>query len=141
MVPKLLWLSAVALMMAPPPSSAEVVKCTTRSGLPLYQNFPCEFDSLGTVPSQFAAAKPTARFQSSIQAAARSVPAASTVTSRTRGVGPTIGMTADEVRTLWGEPEEVVQDEPRSGGAETWQYADGRVVLINQKQRVMSVQP
>jgi hypothetical protein len=139
MVPILLWLSAVALVVAAP-SSAEVFKCTTRNGLPLYQNFPCEFDSLGTLPSQAASAKPPARPQS-IQAAAWNAPAASAITSRTRSAGPTIGMTADEVRTLWGEPEEVVQDEPRSGGAETWQYADGRVVKINQKQRVMSVQP
>ena len=49
-------------------------------------------------------------------------------------------MTADEVRTLWGEPEEVMPDEPRSSRVEIWQYTDGRVVQINQKQRVMSVQ-
>jgi hypothetical protein len=50
-------------------------------------------------------------------------------------------MSADEVRALWGEPEEVVQDEPRKGGrVEIWQYADGRSVQLNQKQRVQSIQ-
>ena len=49
-------------------------------------------------------------------------------------------MTAAEVKTLWGEPAEIVQDEPASGRVEIWQYDDGRVVQINHKQRVISVQ-
>ena len=48
-------------------------------------------------------------------------------------------MTAEEVKAIWGEPAEIVQDEPRSGRVEIWQYGDGRVVQINHKQRVISV--
>jgi hypothetical protein len=43
-------------------------------------------------------------------------------------------MTADEVRTLLGEPEEMVEDEPASGGrVSNWRYADGRIVQFDHK--------
>ena len=44
------------------------------------------------------------------------------------------------VKKIWGEPPDVLQDEPRSGRVEIWQYADGRVVQLDHKHRVIAVQ-
>jgi hypothetical protein len=128
---RLLCVFGAALTMTPV-ASAEIFKCTAKNGLDLYQNFPCQIDSLG-LPSQPAAAKPATRAKS-IQADAPALP------PRVQASEPRAGMTAEEVRAIWGEPAEIVQDEPRSGRVEIWQYEDGRVVQINQKQRVISVQ-
>jgi len=50
-------------------------------------------------------------------------------------------MTADEVRTLLGEPEEMVADEPAEGGpVSIWRYADGRSVQFDHKHHVLEVQ-
>jgi hypothetical protein len=128
-----------ALLAAAPQSSADIFKCRARNGLPLYQNFPCDVDSPGFLPSQPAAGAPAAKpksiqagFDNQVKTTGASSPPG---TSELR-----VGMTAQEVRTLWGEPAEVLQDEPRSGRVEIWQYADGRVVQINVKQRVISIQ-
>ena len=86
--------------------------------MPLYQNFPCQFDSMGWLPS-------------SPQAATKSANAS----------GPRIGMTADEVRALLGEPVDVTEDEPASGGRVSfWRYADGTTLQFDHKQRVLAVQ-
>ena len=121
-----------AALTMTPVASAEIFKCTAKNGLVLYQNFPCQIDSLWTLPSQPAAAN--APQVKSIQADAPAVP------PRPQASEPRAGMTAEEVRAIWGEPAEIVQDEPRSGRVAIWQYDDGRVVQINQKQRVISVQ-
>jgi hypothetical protein len=122
-----------AALTMTPVASAEIFKCTTKDGLALYQNFPCQIDSLGTLPSQPAAGK-SATQDKSIQADAAAVPLRQVASE------PRVGMTAEEVKAIWGEPAEIVQDEPRSGRVEIWQYEDGRVVQINQKRRVISVQ-
>ncbi len=52
-----------------------------------------------------------------------------------------IGMTADEVRMLLGEPEEMVDDEPAEGGrVSNWRYADGRTVRFDHKHHILEVQ-
>jgi hypothetical protein len=134
-----LWVFGATLAMMPV-ASAEIFKCTAKNGLTLYQNFPCEIDSLGNLPSQPAAGKPSPQ-PKSIQADAKSLaPQGSALLPRPQASEPSVGMTADEVKTIWGEPAEVLQDEPRSGRVEIWQYGDGRVVQINQKHRVIAVQ-
>ena len=125
------WL--VAALVLASPAHAEVFKCKAKNGLPLYQNFPCEIDSLGALPDPLPAARP-ASAPTSIQ-----VPQAPPL-PRTASAELRVGMTADEVKKLWGEPPEILQDEPRSGRVEIWQYADGRVVQVNSKHRVISVQ-
>ncbi len=137
-----LWIFGLALTMAPA-VSAEIFKCTAKNGLPLYQNFPCEIDSLGSLPSQPAAAKsgPTVKSIQAVPVHPASQSSPPGVALRTPARDPHVGMTAAEVRGIWGEPEEVVQDEPPSGRVEIWQYGDGRIVQINQhQQRVVSVQ-
>ena len=42
---------AAALLVAPL-ASAEIYECAAKDGTALYQNFPCQFDSLGSLPSQ-----------------------------------------------------------------------------------------
>jgi len=130
-VPNVVWAFATALLLAGE-VSAEIFKCKASNGLPLYQNFPCEIDSLG-LP---ATGKPTPSPES-IQAKA---PAPVSQRGDTSLPQPRVGMTADEVRKTWGEPPEILQDEPRSGRVAIWQYGDGRIVRINQKQRVISIQ-
>jgi hypothetical protein len=49
-------------------------------------------------------------------------------------------MTEDEVKAVWGEPNEVVQDEPRHGRIEIWNYGDGRLIQFSSKRRVLVVQ-
>jgi hypothetical protein len=48
-------------------------------------------------------------------------------------------MRADEVRTLLGEPDDVIEDEPPGGRVSTWRYADGRSVRFDHKHRVSAV--
>ena len=130
---KFLWVFVATLVLTPS-SFAEIFKCKGKDGLALYQNFPCDVDSLGTAPDRPADVK-AAPAPKSIQIDTRnSVPAPSASGE------PRVGMTAEEIRTLWGEPTDVLQDEPRSGRVEIWQYPDGRVVQINNKHRVISIQ-
>ena len=136
---------------AVPPASAEIFKCVAKDASALYQNFPCEFDSIGWVPSNAQAAKTTlispavmsptasqAKPKASVNVAPVNV--ASTVRSTPTGE-PQIGMSSDEVRVLLGEPEEMVDDEPAEGGrVSNWRYADGRIVQFDHKHHVLGVQ-
>ena len=135
-----LWVFGAAFMMTQA-AAAEIFKCTSKNGLDLYQNFPCQIDSLGNVPSQHVGSKPTPPLKSiQANAANPALQRGSPTAPLSPGSDLQVGMSAAEVRTIWGEPAEIVQDEPRSGRVEIWQYADGRVVQINVKQRVISIQ-
>jgi hypothetical protein len=137
-----LWIT-VSLLVTVLPVRAEIFKCKTEGGTDLYQNFPCEIDSLGSLPSSAnpktgsvepSPAAPAGKpfVDSGRNAAAKSVAKANE---------PSAGMTPDDVRAIWGEPEQVVQDEPPSGREEVWDYGNGRSVRFNaHRQRVSSVQ-
>jgi hypothetical protein len=140
-VPQFAWI-LVPLMLAAPQAGAEIFKCVGKNGADLYQNFPCAIESLGSLPSSPAPAKPALRPGDSTQAkpkAARvDVPSNSQPASASE---PRVGMTPDEVRAIWGEPAEIVQDEPPSGRVEIWEYGDGKSVRFNAtKHRVLLVQ-
>ena len=140
-VSKSLWILVLALCAAPP-ASAEIFKCAGKNGTVLYQNFPCQFESLGWLPSNPPSAKATLPPTDASQPKAKAAPVnvASTVKSATASE-PGIGMTAEEVRALLGEPEEMVEDEPASGGrVSIWRYADGRSVQFDHKHHVLEVQ-
>ncbi len=131
----------VSVLLIASPVAAEIFKCATKDGMPRYQNFPCNIDSLGLLSPSSVTTKP-------------SLPGA--VGQKQQKTGPTngdspvkpihsaeprIGMSADEVTALLGEPEDVVEDEPRSGGrVSNWRYADGRIVQFDNKHRVLGVQ-
>ena len=137
----------IALILVPafcatPPASAEIFKCTAKDGTALYQNFPCEFDSIGWVPLNPQAAKTTLMPPAASQATPKAAPVnvASTVKSTYTGE-LRIGMSSDEVRALLGEPEEMVDDEPAEGGrVSLWRYADGRSVQFDHQHHVVEVQ-
>jgi hypothetical protein len=129
-------------LSAAPASSDEIFKCVAKDGGPLYQNFPCYLDSPGWLPSSEPVAKAPPMAGVAVQEKPKTVPisVASTVNS-TSAREPRIGMTADEVRALLGEPVEMVEDEPASGGrVSNWRYADGRIVQFDNRHRVLKVQ-
>ena len=135
-------LALLAAFCVPLSASAEIFKCVAKDGSPLYQNFPCQFDSIGWVPSSLdiakAAAKPGEATQSKSKSA--SAPVASTIKTA-NAKEPQVGMTADEVTALLGQPEDIAEDEPGNGGrVSTWRYADGMTIQFDHKHRVLGVQ-
>jgi len=144
-IPRLL-----CLLVALPATAAqaEIYACPGQRGMTIYQNFPCQFTSLGSMP----ATVPESKFLAPAAAAVGSHAApARDGTNGVRGVPPMQstaagagelrrGMSEGEVRKAWGEPEEIVQDEPPSGRVEIWRYKDGRSVQLDHAHRVLSVQ-
>lgn len=137
---KSIWFLVLALCAAPL-ASAEIFKCVGKNGTDLYQNFPCQFDSLGSLPSSPPSAKTTLPPSDATQVRPKVVPVdvASSAKSA-KASEPRIGMSPDEVRAIWGEPAEAIQDEPREGRIEIWRYGETRSVQFNNKQRVVAVQ-
>jgi len=134
----------IALILVPafcatPPAFAEIFKCTAKDGTALYQNFPCQFDSIGWVPSNPQAAKTTLMPPGADQAKPNAAPV--NVASTVKSAGPSeprIGMTSDEVKAILGEPLERVQDEPTEG-IEVWRYVD-RTVQFDRTHRVVTIE-
>lgn len=129
---KLVGLVAPIFLLAAP-ASAEIFKCAGKAGLVVYQNFRCELDSLGSAPStaptpKMADAKSRAAAPTAVAAVTQSVPSE-----------PRVGMTDEQVKTVWGDPVEIIQDEPPSGRVEVWHYGDGRTVQFDHKRRVLSI--
>src|SRR5436190_16980442 len=118
------WILASALCAAAP-ASAEIFKCFAKDRTPVYQNFPCQFDSNPEV-TDVAFVPPDAAPALAPPAASQAKPKAAPVNvavpvKQPDPVNPWVGMAQDEVRALLGEPLEIVQDEP-SVGVETWRY-------------------
>ena len=148
-------------------ANAEIFRCVAVNGLPLYQNFPCQFDSLGAMglvasirggtapaPSATYAAAHIGSSPASVTgmaregsmlapagSAAQSVPFDVSVAVRMAGESePRVGMTPDEIRTLLGEPVEIIQDEPlEQGPAQSWRYVD-RQIRFDSQRRVVTVE-
>jgi hypothetical protein len=59
--PGLIALAFLAASCVSLSASAEIFKCVAKDGSPLYQNFPCQFDSIGWVPSSLDIAKAAAK--------------------------------------------------------------------------------
>jgi hypothetical protein len=116
-------------------NAGEIFKCVSKDGTTLYQNFPCNIDSIGSV----AANPPPA--DSAVNKSATSPGKGTSAPQPAVATEPRVGMSADEVKTLWGEPEEEIWDEPGVGGRiSNWRYAGGRNVQFNNKHRVVAVQ-
>lgn len=145
-----MWKSVYVLfsvLFVVPTASAEVFKCVGKKGEPLYQNFPCEFESMGGMPTDV----PNPKKSSTDVVGAKTSPAAPTQQRLGAGQGqkkppdspaePQIGMTTDEVRAIWGESTDTVQEEPQIGGRlEVWSYGDSRSVSFNPRGRVVAIQ-
>jgi hypothetical protein len=138
---------------AAPAQSGEIFKCVAKDGTPLYQNFPCNIDSLGFLPSnaqgpqrQTPSPATGGPAKPNVQPLAASVPGHAPVntaaTANRIDLGtPHVGMTTEEVKVLWGEPDDVTEDEPGDGPrVSNWRYSDGRTVQFDHKHRVLGVQ-
>ncbi len=103
-----------------PLASAEVFKCVGKKGEALYQNFPCQFESMGGDADGCRGRKEITRRcpgpneincgcpgpKKSVADTTKKPPAAP--------AEPQIGMTTEEVRAIWGEPTDTVQEEPHT---------------------------
>jgi len=128
-----------AVLLVAPLASAEVFKCVGKYGEALYQNFPCQFVSMGGTamdapgPKELPADVPGSKKSPTDVSGAKKSPAAS--------AEPRAGMTGDEVRAIWGEPTEIIQEEPGDGSRfEVWSYGASRSVRFDRKRRVSSIQ-
>jgi len=121
-------------------ASAEIFKCAGKNGTVLYQNFPCQFDSIGWKPdAQNAQASSGTSNSGPAQLKALPVGVGSASKSPTSSE-PRLGMTAEEVKALWGEPGNEYYDELVDGRVEIWSYADSRSVTFDVKRRVSAIQ-
>jgi len=114
-------------------ASAEVFKCLGKNGEALYQNFPCQFESVSGMPMDVQDQK------KSVEKSPEDAP----VPKKSPAVPPEprVGMTTDEVRAIWGEPTEIVQEEPGDGDRfQVWSYGASRSVRFDRKRRVAAIQ-
>src|SRR5262245_16566095 len=114
-------------------ASAEVFKCVGKKGESLYQNFPCQFESMGGMPMDVQdPKKPAEKSPQDAPVPKKSLAAPAE---------PRVGMTTDEVRAIWGEPTNTVQEEPGDGPRfEVWSYGPSRSVRFDRKRRVAAIQ-
>jgi|SRR5689334_518946 len=114
-----------------PTAGAEIFRCVVKDGLDLYQNFPCQFQSIGWAPTNIAiptthvAPAPSGQPNTNIRAHA------DTVAGRSASWPLTLrlGMTTEDVRGMWGEPTDSHWEEPGEGERfEVWSYGDARSV-------------
>jgi len=131
-----------ALLVAPV-ASAEIFKCAGKDGIDRYQNFPCQFDSMGWLPQDGQGAKPSSTASDATKAVPKIVPPTSANASKVRAAAagePGVGMTPDEVKALWGEPPRVYYDELVDGRVEVWTYGESRSVMFDLTGHVSAVQ-
>ena len=128
-----------SVFLVAPPASAEVFKCIGKKGEDLYQNFPCEFESMGGMPTDAAGSKTSTadvrdpKKSPTDVAGPRKPPAAP--------AEPRIGMTTEEVRAIWGEPIDTRWEEPGDGDlSEIWSYGASQSVRFDRKRRVAAIQ-
>ena len=132
------WLFALVLPAAA--SHADIYACAGKSGMTVYQNFTCEVDSLGALPSTAPVRVPSAATNP------RPVPGMPAGFVRAAGIRtpassgePQTGMSAAEVKARWGDPESVYGDELVDGRVEIWNYGASRAVHFDPGGRVVLV--
>jgi hypothetical protein len=129
----------VVLVLAPTAAHAEIFTCSGKAGMTIYQNFPCEFDSLGSLPTPSSKSATTVVPARSAQAKPTSVGSERRTTvaqSNPAPAAPRVGMTTDQVKAIWGEPADKSAEEPADGDIEIWTYADSRSIQFDRKGRV-----
>lgn len=132
-----MWKSVCVLfsvLFVAPLASAEVFKCVGKYGEALYQNFPCQFESMGWIPAD---SQVSTKSQTSL---AEPRPGMGPKKSPALPAEPRLGMTTEEVRAIWGEPTDTVQEEPREGRFEVWSYGGSRSVRFDRRGRVFAIQ-
>jgi hypothetical protein len=127
------------LLFVAPLASAEIFKCVGKNGEDLYQNFPCQFDSGGGMPTDVADTKKSPTDVTDTKKSPGEAPGPKK--SPAAPAEPRVGMTTEEVRAIWGEPTSTVQEEPGDGGRfEVWSYDASRSVRFDRKGRVSNIQ-
>jgi hypothetical protein len=120
-------------------ASAEVFKCVGKNGEALYQNFPCQFESMGGMPTDVPDPKKSPTDVASPKKSTIDVPGPKK--SPAAPAEPRIGMTTEEVRAIWGEPTDTRWEEPGDGDlSEVWSYGASRSVRFDRKRRVAAIQ-
>ena len=120
-------------------ASAEVFKCVGKNGEALYQNFPCQFESMGGMPTDVPDSKKSPTDVASPKKSTIDVPGPKK--SPATPAEPRIGMTTEEVRAIWGEPTDTHWEEPGDGDrSEIWSYGASRSVRFDSKRRVAAIQ-
>src|SRR5262245_62295925 len=99
--------SLFSLLFVASLASAEVFKCLGKNGEALYQNFPCQFESVSGMPMDVQDQK------KSVEKSPEDAPVPKK--SPTVPTEPRVGMTTDEVRATRAEPTEIVQEETGDG--------------------------
>jgi hypothetical protein len=133
----------VVVLSIAPFASAEIFKCPAKNGMDLYQNFPCQFDSMGSLPTDPRSSTAPSPRRESNQMTPHPVALQAVASGGDSAVpvGLRIGMSTDEVRTVWGEPTDTVQEEPGRGPrVEIWAYGTSRSVRFDHRGRVTAFQ-
>ncbi|HLX28050.1 MAG TPA: hypothetical protein VKV24_06125 [Casimicrobiaceae bacterium] len=132
---------ATLLVLPSAATRADIYVCTGKSGMPVYQNFSCELDSIGASgPKTTTQPQPPAH---AAKSSAGVMPvAANTATARGHDASgePRIGMTADEVKAIWGEPTSTYSDELVDGRVEIWNYDGSRSVHFDLQGRAVAIE-
>ena len=123
-MPKAVLIILCAFLVTPLASAEQIFKCAGENGSALYQNFPCQFRSLGAMPVNARADAPPANGSKSPQ------PRRS----------PAVGMTHEEVKALWGQAPNAYYGELVEGRVEVWSYSNSRSVTFDVTGHVADVQ-
>jgi hypothetical protein len=124
------------VLFVAPLASAETFKCVGKYGEALYQNFPCQFESIGSTPMDAQDPKKTPAVPTEPRLGTQGPKKSPAAPAE-----PRVGMTTEEVRAIWGEPTNTVQEEPGDGPrSEVWSYGDSRSVRFDRRGRVTAIQ-
>jgi hypothetical protein len=124
---RLVWLLVTLPAAA---AQAEIYACTGKGRLPVYQNFPCQFDRLASAPDEGAATTPATRHGPESLKATVFAP---------QPDAPRVGMTTEQVKTIWGQPIDTIKEEEAKGDIETWTYPESRSIRFDLKGRVAEI--
>jgi hypothetical protein len=128
-----------SVLFVAPLATADVFKCVGKSGEDLYQNFPCQFESIGATPGDGTSVGGTPK--GGTPKGETSINAQGQKKSPAVPAEPRVGMTSEEVKAIWGEPTNTVQEEPGNGSrSEVWSYGDSRSVRFDRRGRVTAIQ-
>jgi hypothetical protein len=128
-----------SVLFIAPLATAEIFKCVGKKGEALYQNFPCQFESMGGIPMDAAGSKTSTADVRDPKKSPTDV--AGPKKSPAAPAEPRIGMTTEEVRAIWGEPTDTHWEEPGDGDlSELWSYGASRSVRFDRKRRVAAIQ-
>jgi hypothetical protein len=122
-------IASCVLLLGSGTCGAEIYACAGPHRMTVYQNFPCEFTSLGAA----SGTAPVAGVQ-----APSSRPGDGAHPTAVAAM-PRVGMTIEQVKEIWGQPIDTTKEEYAKGDIETWTYADSRSIRFDPKGRVAEI--